>query len=110
MGVGMNGHIGLNEPGIDVREYSSVVPLSETTKKVGQKYFETPTVLEEGITLGLGQIIKSERVIVVLLGSHKAEIVKKIVEETELNLPAQALLGKAHIDFYLDKEAAKLLK
>lgn len=109
MGVGMNGHIGLNEPGSAVLDYSSVVPLSETTKKVAQKYFDEPTHLSEGITLGLKQIIESSRVIVAITGEHKASMVKQLFEEPEAKLPAQELLGFEHIDFYLDQAAAKAL-
>lgn len=109
MGVGMNGHIGLNEPGAEVRNYSSVVPLSETTKTVGQKYFEKGQVLTEGITLGLQQIMDSKRVVVVITGAHKKEMVKKLFEEcTADKMPVQELLGKDNIDFYLDKEAVSL--
>ncbi|MBS4200550.1 6-phosphogluconolactonase [Bacillus sp. FJAT-49732] len=109
MGVGMNGHIGLNEPGYPVLNHSSIVKLSETTKTVAQKYFNQPTHLEEGITLGLQQIINSKRVIVVITGEHKADIVKEIFANQEANLPAQELLGYDHIDFYLDMDAAKYI-
>ncbi|SEN51812.1 6-phosphogluconolactonase [Paenibacillus sp. OV219] len=109
MGVGMNGHIGLNEPGSAVLEYSSVIDLSATTKEVAQKYFHERTVLSEGITLGLGQVIRSQRVITVITGERKAEIVREIFCNPDAKLPAQALLGYDHIDFYLDAKAAKYL-
>lgn len=107
MGVGMNGHIGLNEPGMQILDHSSAVDLSETTKRVAQKYFDRRTVLEKGLTLGLGQIIGSHKVIVAATGEHKAGIVKDILTRPELKLPAQALLGYDHIDVYLDSAAAK---
>jgi glucosamine-6-phosphate deaminase len=109
MGVGMNGHIGLNEPGSAVLDHSSVIPLSETTKKVAQKYFDVPTILSKGITLGLKQIIESSRVIVAITGEHKASMVKQLVERPEAKLPAQELLGYQHIDFYIDQAAANEL-
>ncbi|WP_409273718.1 6-phosphogluconolactonase [Neobacillus sp. SCS-31] len=110
IGVGMNGHIGLNEPGCKVLGHSSVVDLSETTKTVAQKYFIQPTELEKGITLGLRQIAESKRAIVAITGERKAEIVQKIALLKERKLPAQELLGYEHIDFYLDRAAAKYLK
>lgn len=109
MGVGMNGHIGLNEPGGPVLNYSSVVELSETTKTVAQKYFHEQTELTQGITLGLEQIASSKRVIVVITGERKAEIVKEIFSNPTAQLPAQKLLGYDHIDFYLDAAAAKYI-
>ncbi|WP_274362040.1 6-phosphogluconolactonase [Paenibacillus thermotolerans] len=107
MGVGMNGHIGLNEPGYPVLNHSGVVDLSLTTKEVAQKYFHKPTVLEKGITLGLGQIIKSRRVVVAITGERKSGIVADIFNRPEAKLPAQSLLGYEHIDFFLDAQAAK---
>ncbi|WP_256872284.1 6-phosphogluconolactonase [Paenibacillus sp. 79R4] len=110
MGVGMNGHIGLNEPGCPVLDHSSVVELSETTRTVAQKYFRQPTVLEKGITLGLNQVAGSKRVIVAITGARKAGIVRAIFTDPEAKLPAQELLGYEHIDFFLDSEAAKYIK
>jgi glucosamine-6-phosphate deaminase len=107
MGVGMNGHIGLNEPGCPILDRSSVVDLSATTRDVAQKYFRKRTVLEKGITLGLAQIVRSQRVVVAITGDRKAEIVREIFTHPEAKLPAQELLGYAHIDFFLDSNAAK---
>jgi 6-phosphogluconolactonase/glucosamine-6-phosphate isomerase/deaminase len=110
MGVGMNGHIGLNEPGCPVLNHSSVVELSETTRTVAQKYFHQQTELVQGITLGLEQIANSKRVVVAITGERKAEIVREIFSNKEALLPAQKLLGYKHIDFYLDLEAAKYIR
>ncbi|NIK76189.1 6-phosphogluconolactonase/glucosamine-6-phosphate isomerase/deaminase [Paenibacillus castaneae] len=110
MGVGMNGHIGLNEPGYPVLSRSSLVDLSATTREVAQKYFHNCTVLDKGITLGLGQVAASERVIVAITGRHKADIVKELLTNPEAKLPAQELLGHDHIDFYLNSEAAAYIE
>ncbi|MDQ6421473.1 6-phosphogluconolactonase [Paenibacillus sp. LHD-117] len=110
MGIGMNGHIGLNEPGLPVLDRSSVVRLSSTTREVAQKYFDHPTELDFGITLGLGQIAASKRVVVAAVGRKKASIVRTILTRPEADLPAQKLLGHSHIDFYLDAEAASELE
>jgi len=106
MGVGMNGHIGLNEPGFPILDHGSVVELSDTTKTVAQKYFNELTLLGQGLTLGLKQITNSQRVIVVITGEHKAPIVKKIFMSADEEIPAKHLLGYDHIDFYLDEAAA----
>lgn len=110
MGVGMNGHIGLNEPGSPVLNHSSVVELSETTKTVAQKYFHQPTHIEKGITLGLAQVAKSARVIVAITGDRKAEIVREIFSNPDAKLPAQVLMGYDHIDFFIDAKAGKYIR
>ena len=56
LGAGMNGHLGLNEPGTSFDLYSHIVFLDETTKIVGQKYFSGKVNLTAGITLGIRYI------------------------------------------------------
>jgi 6-phosphogluconolactonase/glucosamine-6-phosphate isomerase/deaminase len=67
-------------------------------------------VLEKGITIGLNQVMKSKRVIVVITGEHKADLAHKVFSNPESRLPAHELLGHEHIDFFLDKAAAKYLE
>src|SRR6185503_12145514 len=52
VGIGMNGHIGFNEPGTSFNSLSHVIELDEVTKSVGQKYFKGPVTLNKGITIG----------------------------------------------------------
>jgi 6-phosphogluconolactonase/glucosamine-6-phosphate isomerase/deaminase len=57
VGIGRNGHIGFNEPGVEFERYTHVVDLDNTTKSVGQKYFRQTTTLSQGITLGLKHLL-----------------------------------------------------
>lgn len=71
LGVGVNGHLGFNEPGTLIENQAQLVPLSETTKKVGEKYFSSHKVTSEmGITLGLGQLLDA-KVFMVQASGHK---------------------------------------
>jgi glucosamine-6-phosphate isomerase len=80
VGIGVNGHIGFNEPGISKDLYAHVADLHETTKSVGQKYFKSQQKLTQGITLGLAYLIESNKVIIIANGEKKADIVKQTVE------------------------------
>src|SRR5688572_8362039 len=62
VGIGMNGHIGFNEPGTPFNSLSHVASLDETTRMTGQKYFQRQTQLEKGISIGLGQVLSSKKV------------------------------------------------
>jgi glucosamine-6-phosphate isomerase len=107
LGAGMNGHLGLNEPGTSFDLYSHIVNLDETTKIVGQKYFSDSVTLTKGITLGMKYIMEARMVILQLNGKRKAEVVKKLIEgKVTSAFPASAL--KNHLNSYLllDKEAA----
>jgi glucosamine-6-phosphate isomerase len=108
LGVGMNGHLGLNEPGTDPDSYSIVVELDEVTKKVGQKYFSKPVDVRKGITLGMKHIMQSKTVIVQLSGARKAPIVKRLIEsEPTMDFPVSMI--KNHPDSYLliDQDASE---
>jgi glucosamine-6-phosphate isomerase len=110
LGAGMNGHLGLNEPGTPFDLYSHIVYLDDTTKKVGQKYFSGKVELSAGITLGIKYIMESKTVILQLNGTRKAEVVKKIVEgEVSTALPASVIKNHKNSFLLIDKEAASLL-
>ena len=53
VGIGMNGHIGFNEPAESFGQYSRVVDLGESTKLVGQKYFRAADFVNEGNHIGI---------------------------------------------------------
>lgn len=89
LGLGMNGHLGLNEPGGDFQDYAKVVELSETTMNVGQKYFSGPMKLTRGITLGVHHMFETKEVILQVSGKAKQEIVKKMYESQ----PTQQIPG-----------------
>ncbi len=111
VGLGMNGHVGLNEPGTDPTLRSHVAIIDRVTQKTGQKYFDKETPLTHGITLGIANLMDCKKVMLLVNGTHKAEIVKKVVEgEISAQVPATFLRNHPGCTIYLDKEAADLLK
>jgi galactosamine-6-phosphate isomerase len=80
VGIGMNGHIGFNEPGTPFDIGCHVAALDDTTRTVGQKYFTQPTELEKGITVGLGLLMKSKHLVLIANGSRKAGVIRKAME------------------------------
>jgi galactosamine-6-phosphate isomerase len=110
VGLGMNGHIGMNEPGTSPNKRSHVTALDPITQKVGQKYFTQAQELTAGITLGLGTLMESKYIMLLVSGSHKAAIVKQMLEgEITEDVPASLLRNHPGLRIYLDKEAAQLL-
>jgi glucosamine-6-phosphate isomerase len=110
LGAGMNGHLGLNEPGTSFDLYSHIVNLDETTKIVGQKYFSGKVSLSKGVTLGLKYMMEAKTVILQLNGNRKAEVVKKLIEsEVSPSFPASAIKSHMNSFLLLDKEAARYL-
>ncbi|WP_162944800.1 glucosamine-6-phosphate deaminase [Flavisolibacter nicotianae] len=111
VGLGMNGHIGMNEPGTSPLLRAHIAELAEETKKVGQKYFQEPVDLANGITLGIADLADARNVFLVVNGKHKAGILQKALEEpVSETLPASWLQKHPRSTVYADKEAAALLK
>lgn len=107
VGIGMNGHIGLNEPGVAFDLYSHRTALDSVTKAVGQKYFKQETTLQEGITLGLRHLQEARVAILLAAGAHKAAIVAKALEgEVTNQVPASILQILTNSFVFLDQEAA----
>ncbi len=81
VGVGTNGHIGMNEPGTSFNSYAHIGDLAEETKIVGQKYFSKHTKLIKGMTLGLKHLQEARLPIVMANGEKKAAIMAKAYSE-----------------------------
>ncbi|WP_088810687.1 MULTISPECIES: glucosamine-6-phosphate deaminase [unclassified Listeria] len=106
LGIGMNGHIGFNEPGVPVDVNAHVVELDDVTKKVMSKYFDQDLPLTNGISLGMKQIKQAKEIIVAATGSKKAEIVELTMNsEPTANIPATLLKNATSTQFFVDQEA-----
>ncbi len=111
VGVGTNGHIGMNEPGTSFNSYAHISELAEETKSVGQKYFQKNTSLSLGITLGLNHLREAKLPIVMANGTKKAAIIAKGLQgiaTEEIPLSVVHLIPQAYV--MLDKEAADLIQ
>lgn len=105
LGVGLNGHLGFNEPNIETKD-CEIVELDDTTKKVMSKYFNEEKHLEHGITLGYNQIFGAKEVIVMANGKHKKDIVAQAMHsEPKLDLPISMLKKHKNSYIYIDVEA-----
>jgi len=107
LGAGMNGHLGLNEPGTSFDLYSHIVELDDVTKIVGQKYFTGDVSLTGGISLGIKYIMEAKTVILQLNGGNKAGVVKQLIEsKISTDFPASVLKSHKNSFLLLDKEAS----
>jgi glucosamine-6-phosphate isomerase len=111
VGIGMNGHIALNEPGTPWDLYSHVSLLDEKTVQVGQKYFARQTALEQGITLGLKYLQEARLPLLMAAGENKAGIVQQALQgEITEALPASIFQTLPQGVALLDGGAAAMLK
>ncbi|MBX2916368.1 MAG: glucosamine-6-phosphate deaminase [Cyclobacteriaceae bacterium] len=110
VGVGTNGHIGMNEPGTPFNSVAHVSELAEETKTVGQKYFKKATALSQGITLGLSHLQEARLPIVMANGSRKAAILAQALKgKPSEHIPVSIVHQIPQAWVMLDQEAASLL-
>lgn len=110
LGIGMNGHLGFNENGVDFDLDAHIIPLSETALKVMTKYFGEKFHPTHGISQGIRQIMAAKTVILIANGAHKAEILKKAVHGPVTNeVPASVLQNHPNCYVVADEAAAALL-
>jgi glucosamine-6-phosphate isomerase len=112
LGLGMNGHLGLNEPGVNWDNHALVVDLDPLTKEVGQKYFRNTMRLTRGITLGMWYVFEAKQVVLQVTGAKKAEIIQKVYHSAPaMQLPGTVmqLLKRDQGVVVLDEDAAAQL-
>ncbi len=110
VGVGTNGHIGMNEPGTSFESYAHVSELAEETKQVGQKYFSKATSLSNGITLGLKHLREAKLPLVMASGLKKASILSKglkAIATEAIPVSVANLITEGFV--MLDQDAASML-
>lgn len=110
VGMGMNGHIALNEPGTPFTNGCHVVELAESTKTVGQKYFTSPTTLTQGITLGLRHLSQAREVILLVSGEKKAAILKQaLTGPVTEEVPASVVQTHSDARVWVDEAAGQFI-
>ena len=78
LGLGHNGHIGFNEPGESFSTETRCIDLSEQTIKANARFFETlEEVPRQAYTMGVKTIMSARRILIIVSGEDKAEIVKR---------------------------------
>ncbi len=108
VGIGMNGHIGFNEPGTPADSYAHVIDLDATTRSVGQKYFNQQTSLSKGITLGLKHLLEARHAILIASGHRKADIIRQALEgPVTSDIPATILRTHPNCDLMVDEAAMR---
>lgn len=110
LGVGMNGHLALNEPGVDFELGVHVTELDEVTKKVGTKYFKDTPDLTGGITIGIADIKKAKSITLCVNGERKSTILREIMTQpVSSKIPATVLKELPNASILCDIPAASEL-
>ncbi len=109
LGIGTNGHLGMNEPGTPVGPTARVV-LHEDTIRASARYFSHQNLPTWGLTVGLDAILGAAEVWLLATGPSKARIIQRTVEgEISSHNPASLLRRHSNCSLFVDPDAAALL-
>ena len=111
LGIGENAHIGFNEPGTPFDAPTQVVELTESTINANKRNFEKiEDVPTTAISMGIGSIMKSKKVILIAYGEAKAEAIANTVNgDMTTDVPASVLQNHPDVTIILDDAAASKL-
>ena len=112
LGLGPNGHIGFNEPGSLATSPTRIIELSNESLLSNARYWgEETDVPKKGITLGMKQLLKAKKVILLVQGTAKADILEATVKAPiSEKIPATYLRELEQFLILADRDAASLLK
>ncbi len=111
LGIGRNGHVGMNEPGTPPDSVTRRVELAPSTTQASVRYFGEGAPLPTwGITIGLSAILAARTIWILATGEGKADIVRDVLlEPVSASRPASLLRGHPDCWFFLDAAAASKL-
>ena len=111
LGIGINGHIGFNEPGTPLESLTHVVTLTQSTREANKRFFasldEVPT---QAATMGIKTVMNARGIMLIALGENKADAIYATVKgPVTTDVPASVLQLHPNVEVYCDQAAASKL-
>ncbi|MGP4073950.1 glucosamine-6-phosphate deaminase [Piscibacillus sp. B03] len=93
LGLGVNGHIGFNEPGTSFQSRTHVIKLTDSTREANARFFKSKEdVPTHAITMGIENIMESREILLLAYGENKKPAIKRLLEgEVSEEFPASIL-------------------
>src|ERR1700743_1682783 len=111
LGIGSNGHIGINQPGTPFESKTWVSPMDPDFEARVRRETQVPDhVVLGGLTRGIKNIMHTRKLILIAKGAHKAEIIKQaILGPVTTDIPASAVQLHPNCEILLDADAGALI-
>jgi glucosamine-6-phosphate deaminase len=112
LGLGANGHIGINQPGTPFESETWVSPMDPDFEARVRRETQVPegTVLG-GLTRGIKNIMLTRKLILIAKGAHKADMLAKAIEgPVTIDIPASVVQLHPNCEVLIDAAAASKLK
>ena len=107
LGIGVNGHIGFNEPDTTYSINTNLTKLTESTLEANSRFFDDPNEQPRtALTMGFGSIFAAKHILLLISGGNKAEVARKLFEgKIHTDVPASFLLLHPNVTLIIDKDA-----
>lgn len=110
VGLGLNGHIGMNEPGSDASSPTRVVELDAPTAEVAVGRYGASRRPAAGVTLGMDRLLAARELWLLVTGERKAEVLERALRGPETPAcPASYLRRHPRLVVFADEPAAAVL-
>jgi glucosamine-6-phosphate deaminase len=109
LGLGINGHIGFNEPARALVARTHCTRLKPGTRRANAPLFgnRVGAVPREALSMGMATILHAKRIVLLATGSSKARCVERMIEgPVTPRLPASFLQLNRNVEVWLDRAAA----
>jgi glucosamine-6-phosphate deaminase len=109
LGIGVDGHIGFNEPGSVLYGQAHLETLTPSTIEANKRFFEKKDdVPRKAVTMGLKNIMQARRIIVLVTGLNKKDTARQLLMTDEVSTSNPVTLVRLHpnVTVFLDRELA----
>ncbi len=108
LGIGINGHIGFNEPSDTLIAKTHVVELRHETIKSNARFFDSEDqVPKQAITMGIQSILQAKKIVLMAFGTEKSKIIEQVViGNVSTTIPASILQFHPDVMVILDQDGA----
>ena len=108
LGIGFNGHIGFNEPSSAYYMNTHLEYLTQSTLEANSRFFgDGESQPATALTVGFDKIYNAKKILLLISGTGKVEIAKKLFEDKiHTDIPACLLLLHPDVTVLMDKAAA----
>ena len=112
LGIGTDGHIGLNEPTSSLASRTRIKTLTPQTRRDNARFFGSESAVPHHcITMGIGTILEARHCVLLAFGKNKARAIAEAVEGPVMAMnPASALQLHPKVTVFLDAASAAKLK
>ena len=110
LGLGMNGHVGFNEPGCGPDDPTRLVRLARSSREAAMARYGAARMPTGGITIGMARLLEAGEVWLLVTGERKAQVLRRALREPAgPDCPASYLRRHPRLTVFADEAAASRL-